>query len=48
MKKILILLGTAWLGFSLYSTGFTINLDFWAALLPMTYAISLLLLLTSQ
>ena len=48
MKKILIALGVAWLGFSLYSTSFTINLDFWAALLPMTYALSLLLLLTSK
>ena len=48
MKKILIVIGVGWLGFSLYSTSFTINLDFWAALLPMTYAISLLLLITSR
>ena len=48
MKKFLIFLGIAWLGFSLYSTNFNINLDFWAALLPITYALSLILLLTSK
>ncbi len=48
MKKILVVLGLAWLGFSYYSTSFTINLDFWAALLPVTYALSLILLLTSK
>ena len=48
MNKILIGLGVIWLGFSLYSTSFTINLDFWAALLPVTYGLSLILLLTSK
>ncbi len=48
MKKILFLLGTAWLVFSLYHADFAFNLDFWAALLPVTYALSLILLLSSR
>lgn len=48
MKKILIALGLGWLGFSLYSASFTINFDFWMALLPVTYLLSLVLLLSSK
>ncbi len=48
MHKILIVLGSIWLGFSLYSTSFPIELDFWSALLPVAYAISLVLLLTTR
>ena len=48
MNKILIIVGAVWLSFSLYSTSFTINLDFWAALLPVTYGLSLILLLSSR
>ena len=48
MNKILILMGAVWLGFSLYSTNMSINLDFWAALLPVTYGLSVILLLSSK
>ncbi len=48
MSKILIILGAIWLGFSLYSSNFAINIEFWSALLPVSYALALLLLITSK
>jgi len=48
VKKLLILIGLAWLGYSSYTTSFALDLDFWALLLPITYGLSLVLLITSK
>ncbi len=48
VKKILIFLGLVWLVYSVNKTGFTLDLDFWAMLLPITYGLSLILLISSK
>ena len=48
MKFLLLAAGVVWLGYSYQNFNYVVYLDFWTLLLPVSYLVSLVLLLSTK